>query len=62
MTAYITMMAYGMASFGRRLLNDFSINRSFSSNDSLSLIHTGRWRLGDCGLDKQFLKKRRYQR
>jgi len=48
-------MAYRKASFGRRLLNDFNINRTFSSNDSLSLIHAGGWRLEDYGLEKNSL-------
>jgi hypothetical protein len=48
-------MAYGRASFGRRLFNDFYINQTFSSNDRISLIHAGGWRLGDCGLDKHSL-------
>jgi hypothetical protein len=48
-------MAYKRASFGRRLLNDFSINQTFSSNDNLSSIHASGWRLGDCGLDKHSL-------
>jgi hypothetical protein len=52
------MMAYGRASFGMRLLNDFSINQTFSSNDSIFLIHAGRWKLGDCGLDKHSFRSR----
>jgi len=54
-TTYTTVVAYRRASFGRRLLNDFCINLTFSSNDSLSLIHVGGWRLGDYGLDKHSL-------
>jgi hypothetical protein len=53
--AYTTVVAYGRASFGRRLLNDFCTNWIFSSNDSLSLIHAGGWRLRDCGLNKHSL-------
>jgi len=54
-TAYATRVAYGRASFGRTLLNEFCNNQIFSFNDSLSLIHKGRWRLGDCGLDEHSL-------
>jgi hypothetical protein len=54
-TAYTTVVAYRRASFGRRLLNDFCTNWKFSSNDSVSLIHTGGWRLRDCRLDEYSL-------
>jgi hypothetical protein len=52
---YAIVVACGRASFGRRSLNDFFINQTFSSNDSLSLIHAGEWRLRDCRLDKHSL-------
>jgi hypothetical protein len=54
-TAYATVVAYGRASFGKRLLNEFCNIQIFSSNDSLSLIYAGVRRLGDCGLNEHSL-------
>jgi hypothetical protein len=48
-TTYALVVASRRLSLGRRHLSGLCHSRNISTNDSLSLIHTGRWRLGDCG-------------
>jgi len=43
---------------GMRLLSGLCNSRNISNNDSLSLIYTGGWRLGDCGFNKHSLGSR----
>jgi hypothetical protein len=45
-------VAYRRLSLGRRHLSGLYNSRNISTNDGLSFIHAGGWRLGDCGLDK----------
>jgi len=55
------MMACGRASLGRRLLDRLCSSYYFSNN-TISLIHIGGWRLWNCGLDKQSFGCRSYLR
>jgi hypothetical protein len=58
-TTYATVVAYRRLSLGRRDLSRLCNSRNISTNDSLSLIHAGGWRLKNYGLDKYSLGSRR---
>jgi hypothetical protein len=56
------VVAYRKPSNGRELLSGLCSSRNISTNNFLSFIPDGGWRLGDCGLDKTVLEVEGYQR